>query len=553
MNYPTFLKKVDTLTRNSSGECLSAFVHEIAKKVSEEKRESFLSVLEGFCLSEEKSGDDSLEAEIDSILDKLGEIDDGERTLESRYNCEWESWNDSTWNEQYFFSDPECVLDDVNRAVMLLHESIDREEYEKGYALALKLSELNVPVAGDYDEAAMDLESLIAYELVDGNLDIILKEAVYLAYKGNGCEHRAEAMLGVMDNMHNHSVRLKDIIETEDWKNDCASFLPSWIEALAVRTCYGIDGLLEEALSMLDDDSLVLGFASRYASTHPFIYLYIMRHGLVSPDASKMLEVGLRALDEVGEECRSRKEISLLTAEYALKTGRRDIAEKCWMEAFRTSPDVVNYLRLRLLSEDWRKISGEVEKIYTVCKLENMREQGNLAAFMFFDGRFDEEMDLLIKSDDSSLWTFIALFLLLLSNGASGEGIDAISKKVVRSFSFRSSDFLMGTGFSEEESDSVFFRRCFDKWKADVSLDDAVCAAWMEKIGRSIGKRVEEAMKNDARAMYGDCAAFIAAFGEVGESRGKTGAKQSVFSTYKSLYSRRRLFVAELVNYGFIK
>ena len=49
---------------------------------------------------------------------------------------------------------------------------------------------------------------------------------------------------------------------------------------------------------------------------------------------------------------------------------------------------------------------------------------------------------------------------------------------------------------------------------------------------------------------YGECAAFIAAFGEMLQSRGTANAKESAMQWYRREYSRRRAFHEELRGYG---
>ncbi len=48
------------------------------------------------------------------------------------------------------------------------------------------------------------------------------------------------------------------------------------------------------------------------------------------------------------------------------------------------------------------------------------------------------------------------------------------------------------------------------------------------------------------------CDIYIAALGEVEESRGIT-EKQQLIATYRTMYCRRHLFVDKLVKYGFKK
>ena len=72
----------------------------------------------------------------------------------------------------------------------------------------------------------------------------------------------------------------------------------------------------------------------------------------------------------------------------------------------------------------------------------------------------------------------------------------------------------------------------------------------MNMIERYISVRTAGIMDANRRNYYGECAAYIAAYGEVCESRGAIGAKADIMGEYKVKYSRRRAFHQELKNYG---
>ncbi len=554
MNYPTFLRNIDALTAGSDREKLCAFIHELAGNIPDSNREYFLTLLRNFCESAEKSpGNDSdnLPEKIDRILGRLEEIQENEIRLQSEYNNEWNCWNDDEWNEQYFFSDPEGILDDINEALSLIHKSVDHEEYSKGYALVLKLSELSLEVDGAYSDGEMNLDNLFSYQLLDGSFNTVMKESVFLACMGCGDDNPAEAMLAVIDNLHSSTVPLEEIIEMGDGKIDTASLLPLWIEALASRSGWETGKLLDKAVTMLDDDRLALDYASRYASTYPIIYVNVLRNGL-HVTTEKMLEIGLRAMKEVREDSALRNDVCLYTAEYALKSGRQDIAENCWMEAFRTEPCVVDYLRLRLLTGDWDSYRDRVREVYTAQK--NTR---NISVLRFLDMDFEGLMSNLVVSEDcarsSSAMECVTLFLILLSDGATGEGMEAMLKNAVYESRFTTKGYTFGTDLEDDRPDTVLFSECFDRWKRDVTLDEAVCRKWIRNIDRWIQFYVQTAMDNNDRVCYRSCAQYIAALGEVEEKRGSRGAKQQLMVTYRKLYWRRRSFVDELVKFGFRK
>ena len=565
MNYPNFLKKVDQLTSASDVDSLRSFIHEIARTIPESNRQRFLATLDRFSsvsadkpISEEV--DACLTVQVDSLLKALEEIQTGDRELESEYNEEWDDWQDEA-EDAYRFSDPDNLLDDIAAAVKALHQCLDQEEYAKGADLAKALSELTVHVTGDCDDEEMGIRGLAAYDLLDVDLEKTIKEAVYLTCTGTQEAGRAEAMLEILDQFGDYSISLEDILQAGSDEIALDSLLPSWIEALAKRPARKTDWLLAEAQNMLQDKKAVLDNASRYAESHPILYHNILRTGIDDASPEEMLQIGLRAMKEVPASHSIRSGISLLTAKYALAAQNRQTAETCWMEAFRTSPTVENYLRLRLESRQWENFADDAREIYTACyESKSSWEQKPLAALMFFDEQFEKMTARFMKAGKGIGWssTFmkegIALMLLLLDSGAENRpGMSAMRDKAIYACSFKSDSYCEGTDLEPGTPTAVLFRDCFQRWKNDVELPESVCESWLKKIDKWVALRVSAIMDANRRNYYGECAAFVAAYGEVLESRGKPGEKARIMQQYKMEYSRRRAFHDELRKFGMRK
>ena len=126
----------------------------------------------------------------------------------------------------------------------------------------------------------------------------------------------------------------------------------------------------------------------------------------------------------------------------------------------------------------------------------------------------------------------------------------------VQSLHFRSEEYLEGTGhkarLGEEaaKEDQGFFWEYFRKWRERTQISGQEQEEIIQKLEQWTKKRVAGIMENNRRNYYGECAAFVAALGEVKESRGEPGAKQRTLEAYRSAYSRRRAFHQELRNYG---
>lgn len=563
MNYPTFLQEVDRLASGCDADSLRLFVHEMARTVPEADRTRFLSTLNGFCgasdaaFKDNPKTDTGLADQIDSILKTLEGIRSGKRALESEYNEEWDEWDEDD-EDEFVFTDPDHILNDIAAAAAALHQSLDQEEYGKGAELAKILSELTVHVSGDCEDEELGMTELVAYDLLDIDMEQTVKEALYLTCMGCVTQDRAEEMLTIMDQFGVFSVSLDEILQTGSDEIMLDSLLPSWIEALAKRPAAKTDQLLIEAQSMLQDPKTVLENASRYAGNHPVLYQTILQTGLANADLKEMTRIGLRAIKEIPAQHPTRSKVSLLTAKYALAAQERQIAETCWMEAFRTAPTVANYLRLRLRARRWEDYADGVRIAYTsYYSSRHSWEQKPLAALMFFEGRFGEMLGRFMKPGTGIGWsdTFmkegIALILLLLDSGKTDrQGISAMWELAIHACSFDSEEYCEGTELANEGSTEALFRKCFRDWKATVDLPEGASEAWLQKIAQWIELRVSAIMDANRRNYYGECAAFIAAFGEVLESVGKPGEKLRIMQQYRTRYSRRRAFHEALRSFG---
>ncbi len=560
MNYPTFLKEVDAAVSRGSKEQLSAFIHEIARTLPEGGRRGFLDTLGSYLSAQaeaKKERKENLDAEIKAAVEELDEIISGERMLGSEYNEMWDDWDDDA-EDEIIFHDPEEILPDIKHALSLMYKALDREEYRAGAVLAEKLSELRVEVGGDYYGDPLSIADLIYYNLVSGDIDTIVRNALYLEYMGNEEAERAGAMVRIMCSFRHYSITLESLLETARDEMDVSSLLPSWIEALAERNAEDVDKLLEEAVSMLGDSASVLDYASRYASSHPVIYRNILKNGKEKDFPMPLLDIGLKAIDEIPVDGKIRDEVCLLTASLAVREGKKEIMEKCWFEAFRSKPGVVNYLRLRLLSSSWKSVSEKVERIYREhCRSSSFfSEKEPLAAMLFFDMHFDEVVEKFMNPKEGLGWSYtfmkpgIAFFLMLLSDGARGKGMEDMLSLARTASSFSAAAFTAGTDEKKGADDKVLFSECFGMWKRDVHLDEETASKILDRLEKWIDLRISAIMDANKRKYYDECASFIAALGEVVESRGTAGGKEMIMQGYREKYNRRHSFHDSLRRYG---
>lgn len=588
MNLVQFLKKVDDTVSDMAKEQLQSCIHEFARTLPENRRYHFLEILnavqeEGcfFAPQADKHYDD-LYSEIKATKDVLTNINDGDRCLDSEYNEEWDDWYNSDADE-ILFSDPKRLLPDIEAGINLLHKCVDMEAYIGGCELAELLSALEVSVIGDYndyDGTPLGIHELYDHELLNGSLERVVRESLYLTYMGNELSVRAEELYCMMSNYDCYDITLEDIMQ--DGKKDLPEFkefLLLWIDYLGNQTGRGAKKLLQEAQAMVEDDCQLLDIARKFVDQHPELYKQLLQKGLESEGLDKMLQIGLEALDKISVTYIIRSEIALLTAEYACKMNESTTAEFCWLEAFRSDTSVVNYMRIRFMAREWKRYNKQVKQIYNeVYERTKIERKANATCYdintqrvnslhhnmycsiLFFEGDYENVIKCGMSESKALGWssTFmkegLALFLLLLYKGETlSQGLDSMLKKAISGCGFQADKFFDGICSSKEKKDQELFWDLFCKWKAEIDISEEDYNKWMKMIERYISVRTAGIMDANHRNYYGECAAFIAAYGEVCESRGTKGAKACVMEKYKAEYSRRRAFHQELRNYGMKK
>lgn len=575
MNLAKFLKYVDDAISEMTGEQMAAFVHEIARTLPERQRNHFIETLKSVRTDKNVLDDrkdaildarELLHHDIGQVTKFLDAVAEGDLRLDSeidQYNNRWD-WEDDEC--EFIYSDPEGILPEINKAIKLLHRCIDLEVYPEGSELAENLFSLTVDVVGDYHDyggTPLQIEDLFNEDLLDGNYDDFIREALYLIYTGNSLPVRSAVLYYSISGLPYANIKLENIMQLGDRElPEFDKFLPLWIKYLGQQYGSMAGILLDEALSMTGEDAY-LESARKFSDVHPELFKHILQNGMSGQDDAAMMKIGLEALEKIREMSVLRGEIALLTADYANKIGDTETSEHCWLEAFRSDPSVENYLRLRFLSTDYEKISAAVRQIYEdpqAGKERNRFESDRKktkCAILFFEKRFNEVMKLGVSESDALGWTYsfmkegLALFFLLLFRGENAaRGIREMQFEVLHWMNFDLKKFLRGTTYANEENPEEIFWQSFETWKSDIDIPAEDFGDWMDKIRKQLSNRTKGIMGASRTNYYGECAAFIAAYGEVLESNGVPRAKSRIMEEYRDEYPRRRNFIQALRSYG---
>ena len=554
---------------------------------------------------------ENLYSQVSEIKDALDVIESGDLSLTGTWNEEggYDDWYSE--DGEYGFEDPDHILETIEEACQLAHRCVDLELYREGNELFQRLLALEVCVEGDYadeNEESMEWRDLLSYDLVRVDKEAFALEALYACYQALSVEERPQELFWIFEDAGAKELTLEKLLqagggELPEWKE----FLPLWIRFLGDQTGDRAAKLLEEALLLQDDAACFLETARTFVEHHPQLYLQFLQQALAEEKTAKqrladqadiaanrsgekeaerhfsgisgvdLLAVGEEALEKISPGLCIRSRIALLTASCALAQNRQEEAETCWLEAFRSDTGPVSFLRLRIESRDFAKYREKAREIYETLYRESAAQRGswdpvpssaalqknrlnsqNYFALCFFDGAFSLVLSEGMKATKGLGWsgtfmkTGLALFLMYLYRGDTmPAGIMRMCRMAADNLSFEAGEYEKGLlCLAEEENDGLYFWRCFGRWKKQAPMSDGEEAELLSRIDKWIALRTEAIMENNRRNYYGECAAFIAALGEVRESRGERGAKEKQMLHYREQYSRRRAFHEELRRLG---
>lgn len=600
MNFTQFLKAVDQAAAAMSKEQLAEFIHDTARTLPENHREDFLAEMLLFAGSKEahicpepSKADQEAAADFEQkrsfLRTRLERMESGELCLEGSLNPEYDDWYSSA-EEEFLYSDPEGILDIIEEACRFVHQCVDCEEYQAACELTGILIGLDIMVGGEYQEYTdepININDLKSYHL--GNVDYrtLVIDAARAAYCASALSERADELYITLMNSGRRDITLEMILQGGRELPEIDAFLPLWIEHLGRMTGSSAGKLLQEALELADDGEQLLANARKYCGEHPELYEQYLTANQGKTDADSLLAVGTEALEAIEKKYLVRSRVALLTSRTALEQDRPELAETCWLEAFRSDTRVVNYLRLLMECRDFSNVREAAAQIYreTCSQLrkdsyflptagggrENQLNPTQAYLLAFLGGEFDYVREGAMNATNSLGWSAsfmkcgLAAFLLLLTEDGSlpqdaarqgGElktmkpGAREMLRRIVAAVGFDKSEYEKGTLRLIEESNEGWFLTCWNRWKQTVPLSREQREALLGWAEGLVTKRVQGIMEGNHRNYYGECAAYIAALGEARESGGEPNGKQATMAKYMEAYNRRSAFRQVMRGYG---
>lgn len=580
MNLSKFLSSVDTLSQTMNKKQLEVFVHDIARVLPENRRIEFIEKMKNSTgtLPKENEYEKVDKIKYEEIKGELEKIEKGEICLLGVLNEEYDDWYNSV-DEEFLFEDPEGIGKAIERASQFIHESIDKQLYEEGNKIAEILIGLCIVVEGeyqDYSNEPLAVEELVRYHLATISYQNLAAESLYLTYCASPLEKRADALYRMIQNAQIKDVSFEMIMQCGDELPEWKEFLPKWIAYLGTQSSQISQILLDEAVDLLDDTENLLMSARAYYEQHPGLYEKYIRKNHNKVSSEMLIQIGKEALDRIDVKYRIRSRIALMLANVVLKEKQKatEEAEEYWMEAFRSDTRVVHYLRMMMECCDFSRWQEKLQRInHDILKKgksgtsycyglptdlqENVPDINNIYLIALLNGEYKFVKEQGMNKKEALGWSAsymkigLAAFLLFLYHSEKlSEGTNAMLSKILFSISFSTSEYGQSTLQDIAETDKELLWTCIIQSKLLNPMSESEQTSYLKWVERLVEKRVEGIMEGNYRKYYGECAGYIAALGEVMESRGIMNGKQKMMFEYKQCYSRRRAFHEELRNYG---
>lgn len=585
MNLTNFLKQTDAITAQYSTEQLIAFIHEIGRGFPEQNREDFLEVLKsvgnkgGKASNRNEIKNIDFDKKYNRIRENLKSIDSREITITAILNEEYDDWYDDC-GEEFYYEDNGGISDLLEEACGFVHICMDMERYKEGFEVGDQMLAMEILCDNEYGDEEFSLGDLAYHGLLNCDLKQAVLDILYCAYQAVTPAKRPETLYGVIANAKKDEITLEAIMQHGDEELPAfEDFLPSWITYLGDRTGHEADRLIAEAVSLLNDVSLEAQYAEKYADVHPGLYLNLLEKGKYAT-AKDMVSIGIKAMKAIPKKYLIRSRAALETAGSVIASdGELSLLEKCYFAAYESDTSAMNYLRVLLNGCESEQKRKELQKIFKKLPIhtsggsygmyersdsysereENRPDNNTVLLLGFLNGQFEDVLDKGLSKTKALGWTGsfmkqgIALYLLYLYEGQwNGKGIAAMAEMAKDAMRFSAEEYRKGTCGLDETDENGLFCQLFLKWKSITPMEPDIRNCAVKKITALLEKRTEGIMDANRRNYYGECAAYIAALGEVLESMGEKGAKQRLMTSYKDKYTRRSAFREEMRKYGWI-
>ena len=585
MNRVQFLNAVEKTSSTYSDQQLLTFIHEIGKIVPDDKRELFLEKLKSIPADASKEyftliDDEAFQERFSEIVASLKQIENGdlyiEAFLDSGMNC-----NDLS--ENHYFMDNggiEGILDEAND---FIHSCMDQERYIQGYEVGDLFLHLRIQCIHEDGDEEFSISNMISYDLVHIDMTKTILDILCCAYHALPLDTVSETLFDIIKNHNDKELYIRDIIIFEEGLDDFDKFLPRWLEYLGSQTGNHAERLIYEAIDYMQDREAVKAYAEKHIALHPGICLKFLQDNMQND--AQILDFGDRCLSLISPDYVIRSDIALTLLSF-LARNDRDAGEKIehyGLIAFESDTRPINYLKALLRARDKVAMRGKLHAIlerfeekytpdisldgYDMAQFiynselrENMASFNNIYVLRFLDGQFMEILES-GKNEEETLGgpgaflkQSLALFLLALFRGEELDcGMQNILFKAQYALNFSKTEYERELPEKSDAEEEEIFYAVFREWKACTPMDESIQAEAVNMIRMLLFQRAHTIMADGELEVYDEFVSFIAAYGEVLESRGLVGGKQALMTELQNLYPKRMIFRTKLKEFGWIE
>lgn len=325
MNKITFLDIIKKSLNHASKDSLADYIYELAKKQSEEERNTFLNEIVDIANGKEIDKIniyENLERDYAYIDKALSTIENQERGIDTvaqlRELYEKDSCSISYYGEKFpsfseinedvytdddiSIDDDNGIINDIKLAFDVVHQCIDLDRKKEGYELVKRLVLLNIETSGAYYELH---NANLTLSLLQQFSDIGLKkqfvyEAMYLAYTCNDEKIKMEAVYYIVENLHAFDFEPKEI--NHFFYNNGSVFVDEWLDYLLhskIRNRRERTTSIINALQFYENQIKRQNILQSCVTTYPEVILYALNAKIIT-DEAKLYALGNEAYENIG-------------------------------------------------------------------------------------------------------------------------------------------------------------------------------------------------------------------------------------------------------------
>lgn len=590
MNQKEFAQKSNEILSKMGIEELRHCLDNVVRKVPENKRETFLQLIDNCRNSRHNEKDDKLhkrfipDEKVEEMLTRINnafiKIERGDLYISS---SGYEDYSNGYWASDWIwvYEDTDGIGNIIEDAVLFAHDCINDRRYKEALSVFKLVMDTQISVIDEGgDSFELDLDKLVEEKLAGINLRVFALDVLYTVYQLQPTDRRAVSLYAYFSYPYFSEIHIEDIfsIGIEELK-DTDIFWQTWIDLLMQQRGDVAARLLKEAILYHRGTAGMLEMARIGYKEHPSLFLTAILECEKAHDYGKMREIGIEALEKLEHDLKIRGEIAIKTAQASYCVNDSELMRKCWYDAFYSNSTAANYLRLFADAEATRaykdfaierieklhifdRSSGHYDREMITEAAKNSVSEIEFKYLCFFSGHFDKVRNWCIEQKNPLGWSgkFIGnginlLLLYLYADNNLQKAVKVISTRVSNNMRFDEGKNLV---FMKENSvfeanviaqkGEEIFWRIFGFWKEyfEMPMDDKKSYVdWLESV---IDKRISAITGGKYRRKYGDIALLAAALGEVKESLGMA-AKNNIVKGYFDKYSRYSAFRGALKEY----